>query len=93
MEIRTARMVLAQAAIATATGLLKQVYGSYAEDRTLVVPLSKPSNFEMMTKSQIKKKYCPPQRTAPRRAAPPTKAKKPKRKRKTNLEKIIERRV
>ena len=83
-------MVLASAAVLAATGLLKQVYGSYAEGRNLVVPLSEPSNFELLTNAQIKRNYCPPKKTAPRRAAP---AKKPKQKRKTNLEKILERRV
>ena len=85
--------MMASVTIAAATNLLRQAYGSYANDRTLVVPMENPSNFRLLTTPQLRKKLCTdraPKSKAPRSAPKP----RPEpRQRKTNLEKIIERRV
>ena len=84
--------MMASVTIAAATNLLRQAYGSYAKDRTLVVPMENPSNFRLLTTPQLRKKLCTdkPKPKAPQSAPKPRS--KP-RQRKTNLEKIIERRV
>lgn len=82
--------MMASVTIAAATNLLRQAYGSYANDRTLVVPMENPSNFRLLTTPQLRKKLCTNKPKAPQSAPKP----RPKsRRRKTNLEKIIERRV
>ena len=82
-------MSMAGIAVSAAGALLKKAYGSYAEDKTLMVPLAKPSNFELMTNKQIESKYCR-NKKMPNIRITSTKKKKA---RKTNLEKIIERKV
>ena len=50
--------MMASVTVAAATNLLRQAYGSYAKDRTLVVPMSNPSDFRLMTKPQLKAEFC-----------------------------------
>jgi len=61
----------------------KGVYKAFARDRNILIPIDKPSNTEILSKDELKKKFCTSKKNSPRRQSP--------RRRRTNLERVTER--